>query len=371
MPVSLLVGDAETLTIAYSIQCMIISRNITYNELFSSITNVYKDLFQFENYNKLKNRKNNTYKTIAFFSAVNSIKNLISCKLTDSDLFLLTNGILDTYFIVTASKGDNWKIENKEFIGATQKEINGKLLNQNQRENFLFSLNFQSWINGKKKFKPIKDLENSSEIQINRVCDFKIEADSNKYDLVECKRKYPSNPNSSFSEDRILQKIMKTLSDAKNQLLSTETFFVGKGELKANCKHLLIDITGYSETLSWSQNSFKICGFNFDRNIQPLIHRLLGKTISDIDQITLCWTNIIKNNDLIVAKTLNTTQVSITDKIPLFNYDGFTLETYPNHNNHKLISQFRISSTARSFSWIKASWYASTNQLVTLSKKNG
>ena len=160
---------------------MTISRNITYNELFSSITNVYKDLFQFEDYSELNKRKNKTYKTIAFFSTIDSIKKLISCQLTDPDLFLITNGILDTYFIIVASKGENWKIENKEFIGATQQEIIGKLLNQNQRENYLFSLNFQSWINGKKEFKPIKDLENLPGIQINRVCDFKVEANRNKY----------------------------------------------------------------------------------------------------------------------------------------------------------------------------------------------
>ena len=362
-------GEPHTLTITYSILYMTISRNITYNELFSSITNVYKDLFQFEDYSELSKRKNKTYKTIAFFSTIDSIKKLISCELTDPDLFLITNGILDTYFIVVASKGENWKIENKEFIGATQQEIIGKLLNQNQRENYLFSLNFQSWINGKKEFKPIKDLENLPGIQINRVCDFKVEANSNKYDLVECKRKYPSKPNSSFPENKILEKIMKTMSDAKKQLLFTEAFFVQKCEPKANCKHLLIDITGYSETISCKKNSFEICGFDFDSNIQPIINRILGKAISDIDKITLCWTNIIKNNGLIVAKTLNTAQVDITDKIPLFNYDGFTLEIYPNHNNHKLISQFRISSTARSFSWIKASWYASTDQLLTFSLK--
>jgi hypothetical protein len=87
-----------------------------------------------------------------------------------------------------------------------------------------------------------------------------------------------------------------------------------------------------------------------------------------VDKITLCWTNIIKNNGLIIAIIQNTKQINVTENKPLFNYSGHTIEMYPSKTNNELISQFRISSTARSFSWIKVSWYAAIDQLLTYKK---
>ena len=243
------------------------------------------------------------------------------------------------------------------------------MLNQNQRENFLFSLNFQSWINSKNDHHSIKDLKDLPGIQKDKVCDFKVENNNEEYDLVECKRKYPLNPNYSYSEDKILDKIIKSISTAKKQLLTTENFFVQSGKPNANCKHVFIDITGYSETISSEKESFKIYGFDCNSNIQPIIQRIIGKRINQIDKIWLCWTNIFKKNGLIIAKILNTAKIDITDAIPLFIYDGFTLEIYPHHKNYNLISQFRISTTARNFNWIKISWLGSIDQLLKFDRE--
>ncbi|MCP3928013.1 MAG: hypothetical protein GY705_02795 [Bacteroidetes bacterium] len=335
--------------------------------LFQNVLSIFINLLDVESASNLKNKKNRTFEIINFFENPDNIEKVLKNRLSNHEMFIFINGILEAFCLSLASGGKGWDIVDKSLIGNTTKDIQGKLLAR-ERDNNIFSFMFQAWYNLRDSEQKISDIEMLEELQEQNKCDFKIQLSNKQYELVECKKLSPSKKNHQYSQDKLLRKIEKHIGKGKQQLSETESFFVENQKTpKANFKQILIDISNYGENSFYRSSEFDIYGINESSEIKQILSRLGGKNISGIDKITLYWNNIIKKENQIFCSINKCASLSLSENKSAFPNDGFTIEFLPNPKNHNAYSDLRISSTSRSLSWVKASWLSSTDQLITFS----
>ena len=337
------------------------SKRWSLNELVEKIINVYTFLMS---------QKQEGEDTIEFLKTLRSIPHLSALNMSADKIVRFFRILLDTSGIISATEGsyDSFDIGNPEHIG-TKKDIRGKLSGRKEGiRDWMCSILFQGWVkNNNPNFYISKDLRYLLPKDW-KACDFKISGDNVLPTLVECKRIHPERIDKSAD---IIKKIVKKISEAKGQFESTEEF-LKEGDLY---RLVILDISSYGDNSIRELDNMKIAGLQADSDIASIIKQqdaiiekplLKQEQISGIDGITICWSNLHYFEGYPRAFAYYTQPIRLNQKLDNnTNYQGWTIEFYPNSKHATDYSELRISPVARSRAWIKASWYSSTDNLLT------
>ncbi len=312
-------------------------------------------------YSLLSSQRNPDEDTIEFLKTLRSMEHLSTLDVSADKIFRFFRILLDASGIISATEGsfDSFNIGNTEYIG-TQKDIKGKLSGRKEGiRDWMCSILFQGWVkHNKPNFYISKDLRYILPKHM-KTCDFKIVGDNVLPSLVECKRIHPERIDKSAD---IIQKIVERISGAKVQFKSTEGYFKESDFYRL----VILDISSYGDNSIRELDNMKIVGLQADSDIASIIHKLKQEQISGIDGITICWSNLHYFEGYPRAFAYYTQPIRLNQKRDNnVNYQGWTIEWYPNSKQATDYSELRISSVARSRAWIKASWYSSTDNLLT------
>jgi len=283
----------------------------------------------------------------------------------DEDLNVFLDTLLDAVGIVAASEGNipDFLVGEVGIFGSVG-NIYRKL--DDQVNDWFFATLVQGWFHDKHNVK-LRDLDLCYKFpNRKRICDFKIEKSSEHFDLLECKRVHPESSDFS-SEGHLIGKIHSKSKEASEQLADTQEEL----SLENADKHFLIDISQYNKESRIVQHSnpiiekIEIGGFSKDE-ITSLKGKINQNSISEVDRITLCWTNKIFINDVLCAVVHYTDPVHLTEHSRyVLDYGGWTSEGYPILSKNRKFGELRVSSTPRELSWIKASYLSCTDNLLS------
>jgi len=236
---------------------------MNHKEICKKIVNVFEEVVNLKNISFPKN-DNLFYKILEHISKIKD-KSYISLKnLSIEDISFFMQILLDAISICasTDSKSDdlrNFKINNLELLGSL-KDRRGILLktikNQNIKD-WLSSVLLQGWINdnGIPKISVV-DLRFDERFKSTKKYDFKVDFDTEYFELIECKRIHPEKKESSFFD--MINKIYDNINKAEIQIEETEKVLT----VRSNCRTLFLDISSYNNNLLNIDKYINVTGFN-------------------------------------------------------------------------------------------------------------
>lgn len=334
-----------------------VSRQISFSELASRIKEVYVEVLggkipQDVEPNPLVDKRLN----------ILEIFQQGSKDFNDEDLNVFLDTLLDAVGIVAASEGNiPGLLVGEVGIFGSVGNIYRKL--DDQVNDWFFATLVQGWFHDKHNVK-LRDLDLCYNFPNGkRICDFEIEKSREHFDLLECKRVHPKSSDFN-SEGHLIGKIHSKSKEASEQLADTQEEL----SLENADKHFLIDISQYnkeSRIVQQSNPKIEIGGFSKDE-IASLKEKINQNSISEVDRITLCWTNKIFINDVPCAVVHYTDPVHLTEHSRyVLDYEGWTIEGYPIPSKNRKLGELRVSSTSRGLNWIKASYLSCTDNLLS------
>ena len=212
-----------------------------------------------------------------------------------------------------------------------------------------FQLLVQAWAS-EHSLTPVKDLQNDERFRNRPACDFAIERPSGRLELLEAKRFHPAATDSGNDLSSAIDRLAQRVPDAIAQLESTAEVI---GSERCD-RHLLIDVTAYGRMPRISKQGDLTIE---ETDLTPDALRAIAESIEPLgvglDRLTLCWNSYVKIDGRyggIVHRTHSPRSVS--DQ--MLDYTGWTVEAYPMRRLE--YREMRVSSVARSISWIVASY---------------
>lgn len=340
------------------------STHISFRKLAQSMTEIYESILD----QKLitENKQNNSIlSSVKFMKDMANIDNFVVGDVANSDIFDFFTLLVDVVGLVSASEGsfEPLKLGDTKLIGR-KKEIKGVYKgNDDTIAQNLCALLFQGWIKNQNIFKISKDLKNIV-TKGKRACDFLLENKGQTKILVECKRIHPTKIFDSYNDfiESISKKSVSWIEKSLDQIKSTEEFFGGS---RAE-RHVLIDISSFGKNCYRDFEDCAIIGLLYQNEIKDIMQNIKNHSTNDIDCVTLCWSEVYIFENKPRAMTYRSETFSIKDyKSKFVNYGGWTVEFYPLGKQTDEFEELRISKVARSKAWIKASWHACTDNLLT------
>jgi len=231
-----------------------------------------------------------------------------------------------------------------------------------------FQVHVQAWA-GAEIGKPVSEMSNDprySNMQ-ERTCDFALEIAVGKTQLIECKRVHPHPlyQRESLDLEAIAVKVYdKLVDDALPQLARAAQLVGGECLL-----HVIADVTEYGPSWQCKEEDslispviLGISAFQIGEIVDQ-IKSLCGEQLAALDVLTICWRNILKFADTPIALLERSIEICEKRVGNYLSYDGWTVECYPSPT--EAIREIRVSRAARDISWIKATWYALQDRLVS------
>jgi len=352
---------------------MSISKLVNYKEICKNIINVFEGVVDLKNTSFLKN-DNLFYEMLRHIRKIQDKPFISLNNLSIEDISFFMQILLDAFSIcaATGSKGDdlcNFKLNNLNLLGSL-KERRGKLLKSidNQKiKDWLSCILLQGWINSNKEYPNlnISDLEHDKRFKNSKKCDFKVNFNNGNFELIECKRIHPEKGEASFSE--MICKVVDIIEYAVEQIKDTEKILA----VRSVCRTIFLNVASYNNNFLNIDKNIKMTGFNEQEIIET------GKNIfvslkndginSKVDRIILTWKNIIFFDDIPVALIQNCYPIIVKPAIlnPI-DYKGWTIGLY---TSNAIFKSIRVSSTARTLAWIKATCFSLNDQLLTYGKE--
>jgi len=336
----------------------------SFDNLIDRVSNIYSSLLPYN-----KQISNSLVEFIKFLESIKVQKDFSPLNTWPSDtIHYFFKLLLDTSGIVSATEGNFYPLGIGDAHIGPKREIKKIFSGDDDKlDDWMCSILFQGWVKHKKPiFKISKDLRYVVPRQNGRdVCDFKIEGDNVRPTLVECKRKHPAANEKSYSETipKVIQNIVTgPISKARKQFKDTEER-LNEGKFY---KLLILDIASYGSDSVLELEDMKIIGLQKDTDIDSTIDELKQHSISGIDEIIICWSNVYLFGGIPRALVYYTHPFHFSHrKKNKIDYQGWTVELYPTGKQLHEFRELRISSIARSRSWIRASWYSQTDSLLT------
>jgi len=337
---------------------------LSFDELIENIITIYKVLIPEENISD-NEKSNYIIESLNFLRNLPKTRDFLEGKVSNQNVYHFLKLLLDIAGLVSATEGSfkPARLGNTKLIGRI-KDLRGVYKGDDSKidENMCATL-FKGWIQSKDVGISIsKDLRNVVPQKL-QACDFLVESKIGQ-SLVECKRLHFTVDFNSFSDlvDHMAKKTFSYIDKAILQFDATEDFL----KLENCSRHLILDLSAYGKDYLNSFQDYEIMGLLQTSGIQDMVKVLTKKKIDGIDEITLCWSEMTLFDSKPRAFAYRTVPVQMNNLVPsLFSYDGWTIEFYPSGIKKYDYRELRISSTARSQAWIKASWYSSTDNLIT------
>ena len=337
---------------------------MSFDELIKNIITIYNVLITEDTI--LDSKKSNyIIESLNFLHNFQKTRDFLEGKVSNQNVYHFLKLLLDMAGLVSATEG-SFKpamLGDTKLIGRI-KDLKGVYKGKDSKidENMCATL-FKGWIQNKDLDISIsKDLRNVVPKK-SHACDFLVESKVSQ-SLVECKRLHFTVDFNSFNDliAHMAKKMFSYIDKAVLQFEETEDFL----KLENCSRHLILDFSAYGKDCLNSFQDYEIVGLLQTKGIKNMVEALSRNTIDGIDEITLCWSEMTLFDSKPRAFTYRTVPVQINNLIPsLFSYDGWTIEFYPSGIKKYDYRELRISSTARSHAWIKASWYSSTDNLLT------
>lgn len=328
------------------------------------IINLYSSLIKDKDL--MDNMKSNyIVNCLKFLRDFQRIGDFVEGKAPNEEVYHFLKLLLDVAGLVSSTGGTF----NPVILGDTKsigkiKDLRGVYKGDDNKidENMCATL-FKGWIQSKDLDISIsKDLKNVVPKE-SQACDFLVKNNVSQ-SLVECKRLHFTVDFNSFNDlvDHMSKKMFSYIDKAIGQFGKTEAFL----KLENCSRHLILDFSAYGKDCLNCFQDYKIMGLLQTKGIKEMVDVLTTNTIDGIDEITLCWSEMTLFDSKPRAYAYRTVPVKINSLTPsLFSYDGWTIEFYPSGIKKYDYRELRISSRARSHAWIKASWYSSTDNLLT------
>ncbi len=338
------------------------SRNTSFGKLAQEITEVYETIIN----QKILSNKNES----AFLSAIEFLKNIENTNnLTVGnvdfsviyDFFCLVEDVIG---LISASEGsfEPLKLGDTKLIGRL-KEIRGVYKgDDNTIAQHMCALLFQGWIKDQNTFQISKDLKNI--VTEGKACDFLLESKQKEKILIECKRIHSDQSFNCHHDliEKVSKKSVNWIEKSLEQIENTENF-LGLGRCE---RHVLLDISSFGRQYYREIKDYSIIGLLYEQEINAITLNILKYCSADIDCITLCWTEVYIFENKPRALIYRTVNFPLTEKELNFkDYGGWSIEFYPLGKQTNEFKELRISKVALSKAWIRASWHACTDNLLT------
>ncbi len=332
-------------------------------QLMSEIIEVYETLISEKSLSDSDN--NFVIQAIKFLKNIEKTSNLTLGKVRNNELFQFFSLLLDCIGLVSATKGSiqPLKLGDTTLIGR-KRDLKGAYRGSDHqvRQNMCATL-FQGWIRSESpQYHISKDLRCVAPKGMP-ACDFQVKGNGISPTLIECKRIHPSREIKGREEliRHIIAKAQKRINSSLEQFSSSEKF-LKDGE---HLWHLILDLSEYGKDRFTSFEDCTILGLLDTDEIQDVVKHLDEVEVGGLDEITICWSNVIYFEKKPRALVYNTFHKIIgTPREPPLNYKGWTIEFYPFSRCFNEYRDLRISSVARSRDWIRVSWLSSTDNLV-------
>jgi hypothetical protein len=181
-------------------------------------------------------------------------------------------------------------------------------------------------------------------------CDFAVERESGRIELLECKRFHSGTNKDGNGVASAVAKLSDRIPDAVKQLRSSAAVI---GAERCD-QHLLIDIAAYGgSTRITPVGELEIEETGLAADEVQAIAAAIMPLIADLHKVTLCWHSHLKINGRYRA-IVQRAESPLVRRDHMLNYAGWTVEAYPQRNLE--YREIRVSSIARSLSWIVASY---------------
>ncbi len=313
------------------------------------------------------NKKNYIFDSIHFLSQFENLVGFKGGEIASQDIVNFYKLFLDAVGLVAASGGNiqNLIIGDTKLIDRKRDIIGAYKGDDSKVDEKLCASLFQGWIRMSNSPCSIsKDLRNLAP-KDSKTCDFLL-GNNGQSTLVECKRFHSTTE--STSQPELVEKIVKKITDRIGEIVcqfeSTE-LFLGIGQFD---RHVVLDISSYGKDCERYFDDHIIVGLLGSEEISQVISQIEACSISGVDEITLCWSELFLFESKPRAYVFRTAPLKINESSQsIFRYSGWTIEFYPLGKKTNEFLELRVSSTARSQSWIKTSWLSSTDNLATYS----
>jgi hypothetical protein len=254
---------------------------------------------------------------------------------------------------------DSFRVDNPKLLGGSKYRL-AKLRESDEAQ---LDWHFQILVQAAASAKGLgllKDLRDDPRFSNSRVCDYAINGNNDKFELLECKRIHPEGSLSLNPVQDVITKIRSRLPSAIDQL--ERTSHVSHVFGNSLCvKHALIDISGYSGGQEKvSSHSVNLVLGGFQQNDICAIESAVASNCIGLDRLTLCWYTPIWIDGKIRAILQQTKSIfQSTVKVDLFNYEGWTVEGYP--LSQAEYREFRVLSRVKSLDSIAISYENMSN----------
>jgi len=314
--------------------------------------------------------------TLQFLIRLESKGNLSTKNNTDKEIAQFFRIFLDLAGIVSATKGqiEPLSIGDIKLIGK-KKDISGLLsTGQTSVDDWICSVLFQGWV---RMHEP--DLSISRDLRYviskygGRRCDFEVVGTKVPRTLVECKRLHPHPfySDKKFENDvlgLVTRKILDNCSTAKKQFDDAESSLSNGRRIRT----LIVDVSSYGENCLRHVRNGIMIGLDEKTQIKTIMSQLAKEEINGIHQLVLAWSDVFFFKGARRALVYYTKPIAIDGTNltnPQLNYEGWTVEFYPMGKGLSKYLELRLSNTASSFRWIRASWFSLTDNLLTYGSK--
>ena len=330
------------------------SKNISFRELAQSMTEIYESILDQKLLTDNK-QDSSILSSLNFIKDMAKIDSFVVGDVEYAAIYDFLNLIVDIVGLVSASEGsfEPLRLGDTKLIGR-RKEIKGVYKGDDDTiAQNTCALLFQGWIKNQDIFKISKDLKNIV-TKGKSACDFLLEIEGHKKILVECKRIHSTKNFDSYND------FIENIS--KKSVSWIENFFdEGRSE-----RHVLIDISRFGKNCYRNFKDYNVIGLLAQNEIKDIILNIKKYCSADIDCVTLCWSEVYVFENKPRAITYRSETFSLNGYEPKFiNYGGWTIEFYPSGKQTNEFKRLRISKVARPKAWIKASWHACTDNLLT------
>jgi len=347
-------------------------REFHVDNLYKKMLDVYKKILDSSNpISELNpNRNKFLFDRLSILEKIINHNKISADFLSIEDRFIFLETLLDVYGFASASGSEDMSILNVNEIGPRDYRI-GNLIKSNDDNvrDFHFSRLFQGWWNTNHKDNKIKDLDLNPNFKAGRKCDYIIFRPNKKIELIECNRIHPHFQGSN-SLNVCIDKIKNNIKNkAEQQFSETLKQYPSLSE-NSVCKNFLIDITSYgNKKIKSDVKEIEIFGFDEQEINYIKENLLLLKDATNIDRITICWSQRVFKDGLpvvpVAIRQCVNPVVFNEENGSISNYKGWTVEGYPRKEDLGMISELRVSSCYRDLHWIKGSFYSETDQLLT------
>lgn len=305
-------------------------------------------------------------KRVEFLKSIRDQQHLSTTSVSNEEIFEFFRSLLDATGIISAIGGNLQEFSQLGDLTplGKRKDIRGVFSSADDNiSDWMCSTLFQGWVR-------INDsgLEISKDLRYRtggrgKVCDFLVTHTSAPSTLVECKRIHPAMGGKSITEtmSEVKRKALAKTDEAKAQFESTEEC-LGNGPYY---RLVVFDISSHGDTFTQRNEDMSVVGFKEKPDIDSLASDLQKDPPTGIDEICVCWSNLYYFKDAPRVLAYYTKPLNFRGRTGHVNYQGWTVEFYPRGRNTKKYEELRVSNVGRSSSWVIASWYSSTDNLLT------